>query len=134
MTLDDGDIVATNRVAFLADEFGVRGPQRLPQLQAVTIMLAVRRQPEGNEKPNSHLERIVFMSSWRMLGGVICSLMIGCATDPFAAMMSDPAKQRARVERQEQLKRDWQLSREHGRIGYVGHQAPALEGTTVPPP
>ena len=46
--------------------------------------------------------------------------------------MSDTAKRRARTERQEQMKRDWQLSREHGRIGYVGHQAPALEGTTVP--
>ena len=84
------------------------------------------------QQPDGESERIVFMSSWRMLGGVICSLAIGCATDPSAAM-SDP-KHRARVERQEQLKRDWQLSREHGRIGYVGHQAPALEGTTVPPP
>ena len=46
--------------------------------------------------------------------------------------MSDTARQRARIERQEQLKRDWQLSREHGRVGYVGNQAPALEGTTFP--
>jgi hypothetical protein len=58
-------------------------------------------------------------------------LMLGCAQDPRAAM-SDPTKVRARIERQEQLKRDWQLSREHGRIGYVGNQAPALEGTTFP--
>ena len=49
--------------------------------------------------------------------------------------MSDTAKQqRARMERQEQLKRDSEFSREHGRIGYVGNQAPALEGSTVPPP
>jgi outer membrane biogenesis lipoprotein LolB len=85
------------------------------------------------QQPNGRSERIVFVSSCRMLSGVVCLLMIGCATDPSAAM-SDTAKQRARIERQEQLKRDWQLSREHGRIGYVGHQAPALEGTTVPPP
>jgi outer membrane biogenesis lipoprotein LolB len=84
-------------------------------------------------QPNGQSERIVFMSSCRMLGGVICLLLIGCASDPSAAV-SDTAKRRARIERQEQLKRDWQLSRDHGRIGYVGHQAPALEGTTVPPP
>ena len=69
----------------------------------------------------------------QILGNVICSLLLGCATDP-SAVTSDTARQRARIERQEQLKRDWQLSREHGRIGYVGNQAPALEGTTVPPP
>ena len=85
------------------------------------------------QQPIGRPERIAFMDSWRILGGIICSLMLGCATDPCAAV-SDTAKQRARIERQEQLKRDWQLSREHGRIGYVGHQAPALEGTTVPPP
>ncbi len=48
--------------------------------------------------------------------------------------MSETAQARARNERQQQLERDWRLSREHGRIGYVGNQAPALEGTTVPPP
>ena len=85
------------------------------------------------QQPHCQSERIVSMSLCRMLRGAICSLMIGCATDPSAAM-SDAAKQRVRVERQEKLKRDWQLSREHGRIGYVGHQAPALEGTTVPSP
>ncbi len=86
------------------------------------------------QQPNCQSERIVFMSLCRMLSGAICSLMIGCATDPSAAMSDTAKQQRARVERQEQLKRDWRLSREHGRIGYVGHQAPALEGTTVPPP
>ena len=85
------------------------------------------------QQPNNRHERNVFVNSWRILGSAVCSLMLGCATDPSAAM-SDTAKQRARRERQEQLERDWQLSREHGRIGYVGNQAPALEGTTVSPP
>ena len=34
----------------------------------------------------------------------------------------------------EERKRRQQLSVDHGRIGYVGNQAPALEGTTIPPP
>ena len=86
-----------------------------------------------NEKPHGCPERIVFMSLYGILGGMFCALALGCATDPSPAM-SDTAKKRARMERQEQLKRDWELSREHGRIGYVGNQAPALEGSTVPPP
>jgi hypothetical protein len=86
-----------------------------------------------NEKPDGCPERIVFMSSHGILGGMFCALALGCATDP-SPVMSDTAKNRARMERQEQLERDWGLSRDHGRIGYVGNQAPALEGTTVPPP
>jgi hypothetical protein len=64
---------------------------------------------------------------------MICLMVQGCATSPSAAT-SETAQLRARTERQQQLERDWRLSREHGRIGYVGNQAPALEGTTVPPP
>ena len=71
------------------------------------------------------------MSSYRVLSGLFFALMLGCAQDPRGAM-SVPVKVRAPIERQEELKRDWRLSREHGRIGYVGNQAPALEGTTFP--
>jgi hypothetical protein len=71
------------------------------------------------------------MSPYRVLGGLFCALILGCAPEPRAATRN-PAEVRARMERQEQLKRDWRLSREHGRIGYVGNQAPALEGTTFP--
>jgi hypothetical protein len=85
------------------------------------------------EKPHGCSERIVFMSSNGILGGMFCALVLGCATDASPAM-SDTAKKRARMERQELLERDRRLSREHGRIGYVGNQAPALEGFTVPPP
>ena len=80
------------------------------------------------QQSNGESERIVFMSSSRMLSGVICSLMIGCATDPSAAMSDSAKQQRARIERQEQLKRDWRLSREHGRIGYVGPSGPCPGG------
>jgi hypothetical protein len=86
-----------------------------------------------NEKPHGCPGRIVFMSSYGILGGMFCAVVLGCATDPSPAM-SNTAKKRARMERQEQLERDWRLPREHGRIGYVGNQAPALEGSTVPPP
>ncbi len=95
-------------------------------------MAVLRRQIRGEtEKPHGCRERIVCMSSYRVLGGLCCALILGCALEPRAATR-DTAKARARMERQEQLKRDWQLSREHGRIGYVGNQAPALEGTTFP--
>ena len=64
------------------------------------------------------------------LAGVVALMVLGCATDPSASTI-DPSKLRARKERQE---REWRLARDHGRIGYVGNQAPALEGTTVPAP
>ena len=64
------------------------------------------------------------------LAGVVALMVLGCATDPSASTI-DPSKLRARKERQE---REWRLARDNGRIGYVGNQAPALEGTTVPAP
>ena len=91
---------------------------------SVTVMLAGQSTTQRtNEKPHGCPERIVFMSSYGILGGMFCALVLGCATAPSPAM-SDTAKKRARMERQEQLERDWRLSRDHGRIGYVGNQAP----------
>ena len=71
------------------------------------------------------------MSAWTVLGGMIILMVFGCASDPSAA--TSEAAQRARKERQQRLEADWRLARDHGRIGYVGNQAPALEGATVPP-
>lgn len=58
-------------------------------------------------------------------------MVLGCVVSPSGAE-TDPAKARALKERREQLARDSEYSRDHGRIGYVGNQAPALEGSTVP--
>ncbi|MGB7836861.1 MAG: hypothetical protein WBL40_01995 [Terrimicrobiaceae bacterium] len=67
------------------------------------------------------------------LAGTFSLMVLGCAADPSASATLTP-EWHARKERQERLVREWRLARDHGRIGYVGNQAPALEGTTVPAP
>ena len=61
---------------------------------------------------------------------MICFMVQGCAASS-SAVTSETEKLRARKERQQQLESDWRLAHDHGRIGYVGNQAPALEGSTV---
>ena len=71
------------------------------------------------------------MSSWTVLGGIISLMVLGCATDPSVATRE--TTQIERKERQQRREAESRLGRQHGRIGFVGNQAPALEGTTVPP-
>jgi hypothetical protein len=78
------------------------------------------------------VQNVVFsVNYYTVLGSMICLMVQGCASP--SAVTSETEKMRARKERQQQLERDWRLGHDHGRIGYVGNQAPALEGSTVPP-
>lgn len=67
------------------------------------------------------------------LAGVVSLVVLGCASDPAASLVGSP-EWLAQKQRQEERIREWRLARDHGRMGYVGHQAAALEGTTVPAP